>query len=137
MIAIDASVLAAFLLKEPSWEKLAAYIRQSVSIDLAAKEAANTIWKAYRRGLISRETAYKLFQILLSLLEKNIKLEPELAYLGYAFDIALTHGIAIYDALYISLAMRKGVPLLTLDKTQAEIASKIGVKVVTPFENRS
>lgn len=43
VIVVDASALAAFLLKEPGWERLARYIEHSISVDMAAKEVANTI----------------------------------------------------------------------------------------------
>jgi predicted nucleic acid-binding protein len=58
-------------------------------------------------------------------LEKNITLEPEVKYIDKAFNIALEKEISIYDALYIALAVDKKMPLLTLDRKQKNVASKL------------
>jgi predicted nucleic acid-binding protein len=58
-------------------------------------------------------------------LEKNITLEPEVKYIDKAFNIALEKGVSIYDALYIALAVDKKMPLLTLDRKQKNVASKL------------
>lgn len=129
---VDASALAAFILKEPGWERLARYIKQSVSVDMVAKEVANTIWKAHIRGLVAADVAERLFYILSSLLEKNVRLEPESAYLPDAFRIAVAHRITVYDALYLAVAQKRGAALLTLDAQQREAAKRLGVDVVTP-----
>ena len=46
MIVVDASLLAAFVLGEPGWERLASYVRGSCSVDHVVKEVANAIWKS-------------------------------------------------------------------------------------------
>lgn len=132
MIVVDASALAAFLLKEPGWERLAQYIKRSVSVDMVAKEVANTIWKAHVRGLVTADVAERLFSILSSLLEKNVRLEPESAYLLDAFHIAVAHRITVYDALYVAVAQKRGAALLTLDAQQREVAKKLGIDVIAP-----
>jgi predicted nucleic acid-binding protein len=58
-------------------------------------------------------------------LEKNITLEPEVKYIDKAFNIALEKEISIYDALYIALAVDKKMPLLTLNRKQKNVASKL------------
>lgn len=133
MIAVDASAIAAFILKEPGWRRLARHLTYSVTVDLAAEEAANAIWKAYRlRGLVDREAALKLYRLLRRLLGVNVLLEPGERYLDTAFTVALDHGLTVYDALYVALALEKGLPLLTLDEKQARVAEKLGVRVVAP-----
>ena len=133
MIAVDASAIAAFILKEPGWRRLARHLTYSVTVDLAAEEAANAIWKAYRlRGLVDREAALKLYRLLRRLLGVNVLPEPGERYLDTAFTVALDHGLTVYDALYVALALEKGLPLLTLDEKQARVAEKLGVRVVAP-----
>ncbi len=132
MIVIDASALAAFLLKEPIWKELAEYLKYAVSIDHIVKEVANTIWKAHMlRRIIDANNAIRLYRILLSMMDVNILIEAENKYMDEAFKIALKHNITVYDALYIALAKRKNLPLLTLDKKQARIAKKLGIHVVS------
>ena len=132
MIVIDASALTAFILKEPGWQSLSKYIMNSTSVDHIIKEVMNAIWKAQVRGLITREYAIKLRESVMTLVGKNIVIEPEEKYINEAFMISLDHKIAIYDALYIALAAAKGLPLLTLDNKQGEVAKKMGVIVITP-----
>ncbi|MGC8583015.1 MAG: type II toxin-antitoxin system VapC family toxin [Thermoproteus sp.] len=131
MIVVDASALSAFLLKEPGWRTISRYIARSTSVDLVVKEAANAVWKAHMRGLVDRGAALKLLEILLSLVERNIELEPEAAYLPDAFRLALDLRITVYDALYIAQALRRRAPLLTLDERQAEAAARSGVDVIS------
>ena len=70
----------------------------------------------------SAHNAIKLFNMYL---EKNITLEPEVKYIDKAFNIALEKEISIYDALYIALAVDKKMPLLTLNRKQKNVASKL------------
>ena len=132
MIVVDSSVLAAFIRKEPGWEKLVDYVKNSVSMDLAVKEVSNAIWKDYAvRKLIDYETALALFKIMNQLVGVNVVLEPEEKYIEEAFKIALKTDIIVYDALYIALAKSKNLPLLTLDVKQRKTAEATGVKTVS------
>ncbi|MET1159742.1 MAG: type II toxin-antitoxin system VapC family toxin [Thermoprotei archaeon] len=131
MRVIDASVIVAFLLKEPGWKDLGEIVKRGVSVDLVLKEVANAIWKEYSlRKRIDRETAVELYKVLTSLTTYNIELEPEHKYLEKAFEIALDNSITIYDALYIVLAKEKNLELATLNDKQARIARKLGIGIV-------
>ena len=57
-----------------------------------------------------------------------IVLENELKYLDRAFEIALEHGLTVYDALYVAQAEKLG-ELLTSDEEQGEVASALGIAV--------
>ena len=132
MIVVDSSVLAAFIRKEPGWERLVDYVKNSVSMDLAVKEVLNAIWKDYAvRRLIDYDTALALFKIMSLLVGVNVVLEPEEKYIEEAFKIALKTDITVYDALYIALAKSKNLPLLTLDVKQRKTAEATGVKTVS------
>ena len=132
MIVVDSSVLAAFIRKEPGWERLVDYVKNSVSMDLAVKEVLNAIWKDYAvRKLIDYETALALFKIMNLLVGVNVVLEPEEKYIEEAFKIALKTDITVYDALYIALAKSKNLPLLTLDVKQRKTAEATGVKTIS------
>ena len=132
MIVVDSSVLAAFIRKEPGWERLVDYVKNSVSMDLAVKEVLNAIWKDYAvRRLIDYDTALALFKIMSLLVGVNVVLEPEEKYIEEAFKIALKTDITVYDALYIALAKSKNLPLLTLDVKQRKTAEATGVKTIS------
>ena len=47
-----------------------------------------------------------------------------------AFDLALAHKLTIYDAGYLELSLRSGLPLATLDQALSKAASSLGVPVL-------
>ena len=49
---------------------------------------------------------------------------------GTAYDLALAHKLTVYDALYLELALRAGLPLATLDGDLVRAAAKLGVPVL-------
>ncbi len=130
MIVVDASALAAFILREEGWRTLAKYLVYALSLDHVVKEVANAIWKAaYLRGFLSEEEARRAYALLRKMIGKNILLEPELDYVEPALEISMSWGITLYDALYLALASEKGLSLLTLDAKQREVAAKLGLTV--------
>jgi len=129
VIVVDASALAAFVLKEEGWRRLAKYLAHAVSVDHVVKEAVNAIWRAtYLRKLITVNEAYKAYTLLMSLIGRNILVEHELKYIEKALEISLSHGLSLYDSLYIALALEKSLPLLTLDALQRKVAKRIGIE---------
>ena len=50
--------------------------------------------------------------------------------LGATLVLGRQEGLAAYDAAYLELALRLGLPLATLDTRLAEAARKCGVKLV-------
>ncbi len=133
MIVVDASALAAFILKEPGWKTLAKHLVYAYSVDHVVKETANAIWKAAVRKAVGEEEAMRLYRLLARMIGKNIILEPEGDYVEKALEIALKHKVTVYDALYIALAEEKNLPLLTLDEKQARTAEELGVRIVKAF----
>jgi predicted nucleic acid-binding protein len=51
-----------------------------------------------------------------------------------AFDrilpIARAHRLTVYDALYLELAGRRGLPLATLDRELAAAARSVGIEIL-------
>ena len=132
MIVIDASALIKYVLYEENWEAVATYIWEKkplYSIDHIIKEAGNAIWKhCYIRKIIKQDEALKLYNALLKLVDTGvIVLEPETRYILIALKIALKYGITLYDSLYLAQALKHG-EILTSDRKQAEIASKLNIK---------
>ena len=50
--------------------------------------------------------------------------------LGEVRLLAQTHGLSAYDARYLHLAMREGLPFATRDKQLLKAATKAGVRLV-------
>ena len=131
MIVVDASALIAFILRESGWEKLADFMSMTMSVDYLVKEFYNAVWKAVRvRGVLSVDEGRKAIELFKQYREKNMVLEPEDKYLDAALEIALNHGLTVYDSLYIALALSNRKPLLTLDTRQRDVARRLGVEVI-------
>ncbi len=60
----------------------------------------------------------------------NILLFNELDLLDEAFKISLEHNITVYDALYITLALKLRKPFATLDLSQRRVAEALGLNLV-------
>jgi len=48
-------------------------------------------------------------------------------HIGAIVDLAESHGLTVYDALYLDLALRLSLPLATLDRKLAAAAQRAGV----------
>jgi len=57
-----------------------------------------------------------------------IVLESESDYIEEALRIALREGVTLYDSLYLAQTRKLG-ELLTSDEKQAEVATKLNIKV--------
>ncbi len=49
---------------------------------------------------------------------------------GSVFQVAMKYGLAVYDAAYLELAIRRALPLATLDKRLSEAARQARVEVL-------
>ena len=131
---IDSSALAAFLLKEEGWKRIGEILREKpYTLELAIKEATNLIWKRVKLLRdIDESKALTILGDLLSLRRTALRIEPQDMYLVQALEIALKNDATIYDSLFIAQALAKKAILVTLDKKQAEIADKWGVRSIIP-----
>jgi len=60
-----------------------------------------------------------------------VQTEPETERLhGPIMRLARTHGLTIYDAIYLDLAMRFAIPLATRDKDLKRAANETGVALI-------
>ncbi len=92
------------------------------------KEVANSLWKHFVRGAIGLEHALKAYRALRMLIGSVVVVESQEKYMDKAFEIALNHGVMVYDALYIAQAISKG-GLITADEGQARVAERLGISV--------
>ena len=129
MIVIDASALAAYLLKEEDL-KFEQYFREDIfCIDLIVKEVANALLIAYRRDIIDKNALNTMYKALLKFMD-ILNIEPQTALIDDSLDVALIRGLTIYDSLYIALAKKLGARLLSLDIKQKKAAEEEGVGVL-------
>jgi predicted nucleic acid-binding protein len=58
------------------------------------------------------------------------RLRDDSAWAGPVLDLARAQGLSVYDAAYLHLAMREGLPLATLDDDLRAAASRVGVSLI-------
>ena len=131
MIVIDTSILVKFILKEEDWNKVADFLKAgTISVDLVIKETVNAIWKRVMRKEISLEEAKDMFEAMKEILNKAVIIENEMDYIDEAFEISIRRNVTVYDSLYIALAKKKKLELLTADEIQAQVASLEEVRAI-------
>lgn len=92
-------------------------------------EVANALVSAERRGKLARA---KTTGFLVALQGLAIVIDadgPSRAFTD-VLPLAREHGLSIYDASYLDLAIRTGVPLATLDKDLRKAAAALGVNIL-------
>ena len=129
MRVIDSSALIKYFSREKGWEDVRRYMLEGVlTIDLAIKETLNALWRKIIKEEIMYETVVKLIKDLTK--NRPFPLESQEQYLTDAFEIAVNNHITIYDALFIAVAKRRNLELITSDKKQADIAERLGVNTI-------
>lgn len=90
-------------------------------------EVGNALIGAERRGRLSQAESERFLELLRRL---PIRIEPaSITYLfGDVVALAREQNLSTYDAVYLDLAMRSGLPLATLDTALHEAALRCGVK---------
>jgi predicted nucleic acid-binding protein len=81
-----------------------------------------------RRG---RATAAQIDEFLRVMRVQLIEIEVRpLSALGYLLPLARQYEITTYDAAYLELASRRGLPLATLDAAMHQVAQKLGIDLL-------
>jgi len=94
-----------------------------------AYEVANAVAGALRRGRITAAAGTSFIEDVQGL-PIRVEAEGEQRVFEAVFQVACRHGLTVYDAAYLELAMRRGLPLGTLDEGLKGAAREAGVEVV-------
>jgi predicted nucleic acid-binding protein len=131
---LDCSVTMAWVFPDEANESTNA-LRESLVKDNAVVpvlwpiEVGNVLLVATRRGRIT-EDDWPRIRDNLEALPINIDLESYDRVLDTVLPIASKHGLSVYDAMYLELALRFGLPLATLDHKLIAVGRKAGVEVL-------
>lgn len=91
-------------------------------------EAANILLVGERRGRISQADS-AIFIGLLEGLPIRIDDETSDHAMKASLGLARAQNLSVYDAAYLELAMRRGLPLATLDARLKGAATAVGVSI--------
>ena len=90
-------------------------------------EVANVIAKAEAKALVTEARSGAFLEML-----EGVDIEVDAATFAHALSdtlqLARRYKLSAYDASYLELALRLGIPLATLDEDLQKAAKKAGVK---------
>ena len=133
---LDGSVTLAWLFHDEQDPYADAIIARLSSVTMVVPrlwhlEVANVLAVSERKGRCTQaDTAQWLG--FLSGLPITVDAETELRAWADTMALARQHGLSVYDAAYLELAIREGLPLATLDKQLKTAAKAVGVPLFQP-----
>ena len=135
-VVVDNSVVMAWCFRDEGTaftRAVLAAVVERFALDLNGwpLEAGNTILVAERRKRIEPEEVSGLLAMLEEL-PFQVEQEPPSRMLKEIFALAREHQLSTYDASYLDLALRRGIPLATQDKSLHRAAAKCGVALFKP-----
>ena len=134
VFVIDSSIAASWCFKDEATDytegvlNAVSGLREAVAQRLWAYELRNSVLMGLRRGRITKADAEGFLK---SLPDPCIRLTDPLSYEG-VFTLADRHGLTVYDAAYLELAIRETLPLASLDSALIRAAEKSGVGMFQP-----
>lgn len=96
-------------------------------------EIANAVLVGERRGRLTSAAAAQ-FMSLLGALPINVDDSVDLSAIDALTVVGRIHGLTAYDAAFLELAMRLGVPLAALDNRLRNAATAAGVELLLATE---
>ena len=125
-LVIDSSLAAAWCFPDERTDYTNAILRavaaplEAVAPRLWAYEVSNSVLMGLRRKRITHADAQEFFECIKGL---PIRLADPVSY-DVVFGLADRHGLTVYDAAYLDLALREGLPLASLDKALCKAVGK-------------
>ena len=114
---VDTNVIAYYLLHSPDHEietrEFWAGLREPLAPALWEAELSNVIWMSVRSGVVTPGDAPMKLELARRL---GINTVPVRSLWNGALLRAIESGIAVYDTLFIELAERENLSLVTFDK---------------------
>jgi predicted nucleic acid-binding protein len=131
---LDTSVALAWCFEDESSSTADAILDLLVSSEAIVPaiwpvEVGNALLAGERRKRITPAETARSLELL-----RSLNIHPDDAGLGLGVDdlvaLARSHKLSVYDAAYLSLAMREGIPLATLDRSLARAAQRVGISLL-------
>jgi len=102
---------------------------QAVVPSLWALEIANVVAKVESKGIVSEADSRRFIE-LLGRLNVETGQTTSAHALSDTLNLARRYKLSAYDAAYLELALRMGLPLATLDADLARAATAAGVAIL-------
>ena len=92
-------------------------------------ELGNVLLGAFRKGRIDK-AGIEQFLAIMALYDIEVNHETMAVAWSKTLGMAENFGLTVYDAAYLELALRRGLPLATLDGTLRRAMRKAGGKLL-------
>jgi len=135
-IVLDTSITMAWCFEDeavPYTEELLNWCAAGTTVYVASiwpLEVTNVLLNAQKKGRVNEKQVEEFLDVLLHL---PIQVEP--VFSERAFQdirkLAQAHRLTSYDAAYLELAIRRQLPLASLDGDLRKAANAAGVKLIT------
>ena len=126
-VVLDSGIIAAIFFPETISGKAIALAERydCTTVDLAYSEVANVGWKRAVYAGQDREAVKSALDECLAFIRETCEVIPAQDLVHEACDLACSHRITIYDALFLAGAVRTKAPLVTADTKLHTAAWKI------------
>ncbi|MEZ5835048.1 MAG: type II toxin-antitoxin system VapC family toxin [Geminicoccaceae bacterium] len=131
MLVVDASAVAGWLFPDeagPDLQTLSSHYQIFMAPWLFWVEFRNILVMSERRGRLPKGFADQAIEAVDNL---GVILDTDPSN-ATTLALARRHGLTVYDALYLELALRKGGDLVTLDKALAKAVRAEGIAIDFP-----
>jgi len=132
IFVLDASVTMSWFLEDET-DTYGEQVKEAVRLGatpvvpaLWTIETTHVILRAERRERLSAKKALEVLTLLKSLPVEIDEMSSRIAF-SEGWALAKSHQLSAYDAMYLELAMRRGLPLASLDGPFQKAARKAGV----------
>jgi predicted nucleic acid-binding protein len=131
---LDVSLTMGWLFEDEAsdagWQLLDRAVRAGVAVpSIWTYEVANVLFVAERRGRVTPAQS-SAFLNRLGALRIDVEASPPSHLLTVVLPLSRSTGLAVYDAAYVDLAQRLGLPLATKDRRMAEAAASLGIALL-------
>lgn len=115
VFVVDASLVVKWFVPEVNWVAARKWLDAShdyLAPDLMFPEIGNALWKKVRKGELSPEQAQSLVNDLPGVGVEAVSMR---ALVSDAHAMAIRTGVTVYDAMYLTLAVRLETQVITGD----------------------
>jgi predicted nucleic acid-binding protein len=115
-VVVDASVAVKWFVPEElstDARRLLISEYELLAPDLLWVELGNALWKKHHRRELDQRTARRLLR---DFSRVPIEYHASERWTGVALELAIRHGVTVYDGLYLALAAGNGCRVVTADR---------------------